>query len=211
MRRWLWWVAGCSLSAATAACLHPGGGMFGLKPEEPHAVPRACRSGEPSPWTFPTVVECRAYSGAVRAPDSIAVLATLDRRVETNYGSVTALELTALDGQARPQWLAASESKVRALKWPRAGDEFTHATAAELPCAFVSLLPGDHTVSISVVASAYRHGKSRKKGTARFTAVAGGFYALQACYGPGEQGGEVSFWVRDERSLTCVSDACPRD
>lgn len=208
MRRLPSWVLGCSLSAAASGCL-PGVSMIGLKPEAPHAVPRACQADESSPWTVPAVVDCRAYSGAVREPDSVAVLATLDRRVKTNDGSVTALELTALDGQVGPEGPAASGSGARAAKWPRIGDEFTHATAAELPCAFVSLLPGDHVVSVAVISSAYRNRTSRERGTARFSALAGGFYALRACYGPGERGGEVFFWVRDERSLTCVSDACP--
>jgi hypothetical protein len=117
--------------------------------------------------------------------------------------------MIALDGQSGPQWPTGSGSGARAVRWPRIGDEFTHATAAELPCAFVSLLPGDHTVSISVVASAYRQQESRKRGTARFTAVAGAFYALQACFGRGREGGEPFFWVRDERTLACASDACP--
>lgn len=210
MRQPATWVLGCALSVTAAGCM-PGGPVIGLREAHPNATPRECRPGESSPWTVPARVECRAYGGATRETNSVAVLATLDRRVKTNDGSVTAVELIALDGQPGPQWPAASGAETRTDKWPGIGDEFTHATAAELPCAFVSLLPGDHTVRISVVSSAYRQGTTRRKGTARFSAVAGGFYALQACFGRGKEGGEVFFWVRDERTLACVSEVCPSE
>lgn len=73
------------------------------------------------------------------------------------------------------------------------------------PPPFLALLPSSHEIVLRVQCDAEGEHSFLISGHVHFTTEAGGLYSLQAC----QSNEGTVFWVRDEKSLECVSEECP--
>jgi hypothetical protein len=138
----------------------------------------------------------RAYLGPVRTPEEVAVLVT---RSCWGVAKVTLLETKAVDGGPDPEPPGPNTDSEQRLRMSPGcgGTDEKHRLA---------VLPGNHTATLSTVSFEVGKKASRTDGRVQFLTEAGGLYSFRACR---TNEGRALFWVRDERSIACVSSVCP--
>ena len=166
---------------------------------------RACGPATVNPGVPDVEADFRAYDGPiVKRPDVAVVVvpAISDSCVRPHYTvAYWTPYIASVDERRKVLGPDRKTGKERQQDFPK-----NCVTCSE--CLRLALLPGPRVMQVGV----WSWGSANQKytdlrGSTQFEALAGGLYSVQACQpGPKEP---PLFWVRDERTLQCVSSACP--
>jgi hypothetical protein len=192
---------GLLVAAAVAPCWACTLGAYNLLAAPRETLTFACRntptfSDEPD-------LDVVTYEGRLHDRSMMAVLVVprLTHRWWTLR--VTAVDSRSMTGECRPATTEASEEKADSGPDPRSGECLRVATPTG--SRSLRLLATSKPVGESWEADYLRGG--HVEGSATFVAKPNGLYSVQVC-APGDRKTPL-FWVRDERTNSCVSAACP--
>ena len=153
------------------------------------------------------VVDRLGFDGPTRDRADVAVLV-----IPAGWFGSWTLRVMSVDGRPVPGECRSSEAAPESIVEGRTSDSAGVARTDE--CLRVGLLAGSRVVALSARSKGYGSSWDNTKvkgarldGTIVFPAKAGGLYSAHVCQ-PRQHPRPV-FWIRDERSLTCISAACP--
>jgi hypothetical protein len=193
MRRVLGW----AVVAASTGCTTTGGSFLLDPPPLTTAKTIPCSLAESGPFVDYPDVGHRFYGGPIQTRDQVAVIVT--HNIWFAGPASTRLDLHAIDGHREVQEQV-RETGDKSLHLP-----LTLRSDCGDTCFHLAVLPGDHVVTVRTVSEESGKAKLAVHGQVQFHAEAGGLYSLHVCRT--KKHARV-FWVRDERTLACVSGVC---
>jgi hypothetical protein len=189
-------------AAGTAGCVEMGAavgrGVLEVAKSPAKLPPCSLAAEDSTQFVDSPVVSRWAYDGRIRPRHEVAALFV--RSILGHATGVTMVYADALDGRV-------DISDVQPDRHARLPFESSDCVVQD--CFRVALLEGTHMLTLHAVSEERGRRPSVIRSRVQFAAEAGGLYSIHGCQAGSSH--EPLFWVRDEKSLKCVSDRCPRE
>jgi hypothetical protein len=152
--------------------------------------------------TIDVGADFRAYDGSVLKRQDVAVVVlSANSNFRRSLNDYWRPYVSSVDERRKVLGPDRKTGKERLQDFPKNCDAYGE-------CLRLSMLPGLHVMRVGVWSWGSPNQKyTDLRGSTQFEARAGGLYSVHACR-PATQD-QPLFWVRDERTLQCVSSACP--